>query len=92
MSVEELELRLQRARERAVAWLLDRIALGGKPADSDRRAGWARIPWALALSGQVATAAAVVDWAARNALDEDGGFREGPLKVNTAAVKKLFGG
>lgn len=73
---------LRQARDRGVLWLMHRIGEDGTPAGADQRAGWGRIPWALALSGETEAAAAVVSWAERNALDADGGFRAGPARGN----------
>jgi hypothetical protein len=73
---------LRQARDRGVLWLMRRIGEDGTPAAADQGAGWGRVPWALALSGETAAAAAVLGWAERNALDADGGFREGPARGN----------
>jgi hypothetical protein len=70
--------RVHVSRDRGVQWLLKHVADDGEPAGARERNGWARVPWALALSGQCAVAAAVVEWAERTALAPEGGFKPGP--------------
>ncbi|MGH6696169.1 hypothetical protein [Sphingopyxis sp.] len=70
--------RLAAGRDRAVAWLSAQVSASGVPAGSDRKPGWGRLPWALALSGQGALASSVVAWADREAVGGDGGFIDGP--------------
>jgi hypothetical protein len=72
--------RLRASRDRGVTWLTQRIGDDGKPAGADERAGWGRVPWALALSGEADLASAVLTWAERHAIDSDGGLRAGPAR------------
>jgi len=69
--------RLRASRDRAKAWLLLQVGSDGQPADSDRGNGWSRFPWTLALLGETEAGAAVLEWAARNGLGENGDFSAG---------------
>jgi len=72
------EIRAARAaRERAVNWLLNHIDSDGKPADADARTGWSRLGWCFAVAGEQSAAGAVVEWAARNRIAENGGYAPG---------------
>lgn len=70
--------RARASRDRGVAWLLRHIDPTGKPVGAEKRNGWARVPWALAVSGETDTAAQVVAWAERTQLCGDGNFTAGP--------------
>ena len=72
--------RARAARERSLAWLLDHIGSDGGPVGWQDGNGWSRVPWTLSLCGRTEEGAAVLDWAARNALAPDGGFRQGPAR------------
>ncbi|WP_342244623.1 hypothetical protein [Pseudomonas sp. OTU5201] len=58
-------------------WILDHISSSGEPVGASERNGWARVPWALAVSGEAHVAAQVVAWAERTQLAADGGFAPG---------------
>lgn len=66
--------RFKASRDRGVAWLLAHIDGDGRPVGAERQNGWARVPWALAVSGESAAGSAVLAWAEREALG-DGEFR-----------------
>jgi hypothetical protein len=70
--------RFRDSRARAVEWLAARIADDGTPAGHDLGNGWWRGPWSLALAGAPDVAAALLGWAERNALTDDGDLRHGP--------------
>lgn len=70
--------RVRASRDKAVAWLLDHTASDGEPVGARERNGWARAPWALAVSGESDAAAAIIAWAERGQLTRDGLFAEGP--------------
>ncbi|MDH4565176.1 hypothetical protein E8E95_00560 [Pseudomonas sp. BN414] len=70
--------RIRASRDRGVRWILDRVDSSGKPVGADERNGWARVPWALAVSGEASAAAQVVAWAERTQLTLDGSFAPGP--------------
>jgi hypothetical protein len=71
--------RLRDARLRAVAWLSDHIADDGTPDGADVANSWWRAPWALAVAGAPDVAAALLGWAERNALTDEGDLRDGPF-------------
>lgn len=68
------------ARDRSVNWLLNHIDSDGRPADAETRTGWSRLGWALAVAGQPAAASAVVDWAAKNRIGENGDYLPGYMQ------------
>lgn len=65
------------ARREAVAWLLARIDADGEPIGARKRNGWARLPWALSVCGEVEAGQQVLSWAAREQLAGDQGFTPG---------------
>ncbi len=69
--------RIRASRDRGVRWILDRISSAGEPVGASERNGWARVPWALAVSGEAAAAGQVVAWAERTQLAADGSFAPG---------------
>ena len=69
--------RLRAMRDRATAWLLERIGPGGRPTLADEHHGYYRFPWALAHVGEREAAAAVLGWIERNTLTDDGDLRQG---------------
>ena len=71
--------RLRDARLRAVAWLSDHIDDDGTPAGADVGNAWWRAPWALAVGGAPDVAAALLGWAERTALTDEGDLRGGPF-------------
>jgi hypothetical protein len=71
--------RLKEARLRAVAWLSDRVGDDGCPEGADIANSWWRAPWALCVGGAPDVAAAIIGWAEREALTDDGDLREGPF-------------
>jgi hypothetical protein len=68
-------------RKRAVAWLSERVADDGRPEGSEHVNSWWRAPWALAVAGASDVAAAMLGWAEREALQDDGDFRPGPYRA-----------
>jgi hypothetical protein len=80
--------RLVASRKNAVNWLLDRIDSNGRPQGAEAGNGWSRLPWTLALAGETGAAHAVLEWAAREAMDPSGNFREGPA-ISSFNVYKL---
>lgn len=67
--------RLREARRRAVAFVLDSIGQDGPlPVGQDHwtLSTFYRLPWTLAVCGETERAAAVLGWAERNALTDDG--------------------
>jgi hypothetical protein len=75
---EALIAEVRSARDRGVQWLLNHIGSNGKPVGADERNGWARVPWALAVSGESEAAARVIAWAVASQLADDGNFAVGP--------------
>ncbi|BBF72022.1 hypothetical protein SBA_ch2_5550 [Sphingomonas bisphenolicum] len=77
------------ARDRSVDWLLKHIESDGRPADCDTRTGWSRLGWSLAVAGEPAAASAVVSWAAKHRIGENGdylpGFMEGQSYISQYA-------
>jgi hypothetical protein len=73
--------RIRDARARGVAWLRDRIGNDGRPEGADVANCWWRAPWALCVGGAPDAAAAMIGWAEREALGDDGDFRPGPYGV-----------
>jgi len=69
---------VQTSRQKGVTWLLSHIAADGEPTGARRRNGWGRVPWALAVCGESAAGAAVVDWALRHRLLSAGGASFAP--------------
>ena len=69
--------RLRSTADRAATWLVDRVGDDGKPVGADERNSWWRVPWALAISGHRGTAAALMSWAERTSLTDDGDLVEG---------------
>jgi len=70
--------RLRAAREKAVRWLRDRVGDDGRPEGADVANAWWRAPWALCVAGATDVAAAIMGWAEREALTDDGDLRGGP--------------
>jgi len=69
--------RLRQSRDAGVLWLLSHVADDVQPVGAERQNGRGRVPWALAVSGESAAGAAVLSWAERHALAEDGRFHPG---------------
>jgi hypothetical protein len=65
-------------RDRAVRWIVDRIADDGCPPGSGRANGYYRVPWALATAGRADEGASVLRWIEQQALTDDGDLRPGP--------------
>jgi len=78
MSTLAATQRLRAARDRARAWLVDRVGADGRPADFAKGNGWSRFPWTFALLGETEKGAAVLDWADREGLGDNGDFQAGP--------------
>jgi hypothetical protein len=77
----DLRSRIRDARSKGVAWLRDRIGDDGRPEGAEIRNTWWRAPWALCVAGAPDAAAAMIGWAEREALTDDGHFRPGPYDV-----------
>jgi hypothetical protein len=77
-AVVEAATRLRAARDRARDWLLGQVGADGKPADCELGNGWSRFPWTFALLGETAAGHAVLEWASRNGLGDNGDFSAGP--------------
>jgi hypothetical protein len=73
--------RLRDMRDRAVAWLLERVADDGRPAFADEHHGYYRFPWTLAYVGEREAASAVMAWIEHNTLTDDGDLREGVARA-----------
>lgn len=69
------------AQALAVAWLESQLE-DGRPRDAAEKNTWWRMPWALSVAGAGETAAAVLSWAEREALDETADLRTGPGEFN----------
>lgn len=65
------------ARRAGVDFLLQSVAPDGSVARTDARVTWYRLPWALAVAGESATAHRLLDWIERECLDEGGRFHGG---------------
>jgi hypothetical protein len=68
-STEEREVafdHLGQVKARGIQWLMAHIDESGRPADSQQRKGWYRLPWAhVGLRGEAGT---ILSWAGREAL------------------------
>ncbi len=76
----ELSQALQRvrtARHRGAQFLLSVIRDDGSVARTEKRVTWYRLPWALAVCGETATASRVIDWIDRECFDDERGFHGG---------------
>ena len=76
-ALDDLIVRVRRARDRGAQWVVDHVAADGEPVGANKRNGWGRVPWALAVCGRADVGSAVLGWAERNALADDGFFRDG---------------
>ena len=72
---------IREARAKGVAWLRDRVADDGRPEGAETANSWWRVPWALCVGGAPDVAAAMIGWAEREALTEEGDLRPGPYDV-----------
>jgi len=70
-------MRVRQSRDRGVNWILSHIDSTGEPVGSRTRNGWARVPWALAVCGEREASAAVIAWAMRDQIADNGGFAVG---------------
>jgi hypothetical protein len=77
----DLLTRIHAARAGGVAWLVDRIGDDGRPEGAEIVNAWWRAPWALSVGGAPDAAAAMIGWAEREALTDDGDLRPGPYGV-----------
>jgi hypothetical protein len=68
-------------RRAAVEWLTARVADDGRPEGSETENAWWRAPWALTVAGAPDVATAMLSWAEREALQDDGDFRPGPYRA-----------
>jgi hypothetical protein len=85
-AVEQTDLdavldRVRVHRQAAVEWLTARVADDGRPEGSETANSWWRAPWALIIAGAPDVAAAMLSWAEREALQDDGDFRPGPYRA-----------
>jgi hypothetical protein len=69
--------RMVTARQRGGDFLLDVIRDDGSVARTEPRVTWYRLPWALALCGESATAHRMLDWIDRECFDDERGFHGG---------------
>src|SRR5919198_2277723 len=81
------------ARERGIAYVLDRLAPDGAVGDPARDGFvFYRAPWSFALTGETSAAAAVCGWVRRQMLEPDetldGGFR--PYRAAYAYIDSTF--
>ncbi|MDX3245331.1 hypothetical protein, partial [Streptomyces sp. ME18-1-4] len=74
----DLLTRISQARAKGVAWLRDRIADDGRPEGAETANSWWRAPWALCVGGAPDAAVAMMGWAEREALTDEGDLRPGP--------------
>jgi hypothetical protein len=65
------------ARRNGTEFLLRSVAPDGSLARTDARVTWYRVPWALAVAGERATAHRILGWIERTCLDECGRFTGG---------------
>jgi hypothetical protein len=72
--------RVRAGRRAAVDWLTARVDDDGRPEQADVVNSWWRAPWALVVAGAPDVAAAMLGWAEREALQDDGDFRPGPFR------------
>lgn len=72
--------RATHARRAGVDFLLSSIGPDGSLARTDARVTWYRLPWALAVAGETATAHRVLDWIERECLDASGRFHGGIVR------------
>ncbi|CAM5515669.1 hypothetical protein [Streptomyces coeruleorubidus] len=77
----DLLARISQARAKGVTWLRDRIADDGRPEGAETANSWWRAPWALCVGGAPEAAAAMMGWAEREALTDEGDLRPGPHDV-----------
>jgi len=69
--------RATQARRRGADFLLSSIGPDGSVERTDARITWYRVPWALAVCGEVAAAQRVLTWIDRECLADDGTFHGG---------------
>ncbi|OLO25841.1 hypothetical protein PZ61_0236050 [Streptomyces sp. MNU77] len=75
----DLLSRIRDARAWGVSWLTDQVADDGRPMGAETANSWWRAPWALCVGGAPDVAAAMMGWAEREALTDDGDLRPGPF-------------
>lgn len=76
--------RARSARQQGAQFLRNVIRDDGSVARTEQRVTWYRIPWALAVSGEVAVANRMLDWIDRECFDDERGFHGG-IAWNAAA-------
>ena len=74
----------ERAKRTAIDWIEQQLE-DGRPRDNALKNTWWRVPWALSVAGAGDTAASVLQWAERDALDEDADFVSGPAEFMPGA-------
>lgn len=74
----------ERAKREAITWIEQQL-VGGRPRDHAQKNTWWRVPWALSVAGADDTAAAVLSWAEREALDDRADLRPGPAEFMAGA-------
>jgi hypothetical protein len=78
ISLTDKATQFEQTRRNGVEFLLSNISSSGEIADAYRsRFGYYRVPWALAVSGETAAAAAVLDWVERACIGDDGRIHGG---------------
>jgi hypothetical protein len=76
--------RVQAARQHGAEFLLNVIRDDGSVARTESRVTWYRLPWALAVCGEVVVGHRVLDWIERECFDDQRGFHGGILWNATA--------
>lgn len=80
--------RMVSARQRGGNFLLDVIRDDGSVARTEPRVTWYRLPWALALCGESATAHRMLSWIEHECFDDERGFHGG-IPWNPTANNRL---
>lgn len=86
-SMQKALAAVDEARERALSWVVAHIDQDGRPAGSEIKNGYYRVPWALAVGGRSDIAARVLTWVDAHALDAQGDLLPG--SPQTAFVQSL---
>ncbi|MGH2551033.1 MAG: hypothetical protein ACRDHN_16705, partial [Thermomicrobiales bacterium] len=77
VAIKQALERMIAARQQGGHFLLDVIRDDGSVARTERRVTWYRLPWALAVCGETATAHRMLDWIDSECFDDDRGFHGG---------------
>lgn len=73
-----------RAQHDAIDWIEQQLE-DGRPRDHAQKNTWWRVPWALSVAGASDTAASVLRWVERDALDDDADLKQGPAEFMPGA-------